>query len=274
MSSMVNRTASQVRFPLRNIGKSQISLSYQLSIVIFLHGGPGGKTSIQSTAFFNPAVYRIVLLDQRGCGKSTPPAELRENTSHDLVSDIETLRKHLQIPKWHMVFGGSWGSTLSLLYAQVHPEAVGSLVLRGIFTVRKSELNWSYQSHSSQFFPEQYESFINYLPEDERGDPMPAYLALMMSEDKATRLSAARKWSELELCTSSLYIDEEGLKKLDDDVWVLAHSSLEAHYFVNGAWMEDGQLLKKENIDRIRHIPSESQQDTEYRCQSCSLTAQ
>jgi proline iminopeptidase len=156
-----------------------------------------------------------------------------------------------------MVFGGSWGSTLSLLYAQTYPEVVGSLVLRGIFTVRKCELDWSYQSHISRFFPERHESFIEYLPDDKRSDPMAAYLALMMSDDHATRLSAARKWSELELCTSTLFMDEEGLKKLDDEAWVLAHSSLEAHYFINGAWMEEGQLLKEENIDKIRHIPSE-----------------
>ncbi|KAF2099295.1 proline iminopeptidase [Rhizodiscina lignyota] len=224
--------------------------------VIFLHGGPGGKTTIQNTAFFNPAVYRVVLLDQRGCGKSTPPADLRENTSHHLVSDIEALRKHLQIPKWHLVFGGSWGSCLSLLYAQTHPEAVGSLVIRGIFTVRKAELAWFYEGGISQFFPQQYDAFINFLPEDKRSDAMSAYYALMTSEDKATRLSAARSWSEMELCTSNLFIDQEGLKKLDDEVWVLAHSRIEAHYFKHGAWIEDGQLLKTENIDKIRHIPT------------------
>jgi proline iminopeptidase len=177
------------------------------------------------------------------------------------VSDIEELRKHLQIPKWHMVFGGSWGSTLSLLYAQTYPEAVGSLVLRGIFTVRRAELAWFYNGGISQFFPEQYDEFINYLPEDKRSDSMSAYYALMTSEDPATRLSAARVWSGLELCASNLYIDEKAFKKLDDDEWVLAHSSIEAHYFNHGAWMEDGQLLMKDNIDKIRHIPSESEQD-------------
>jgi proline iminopeptidase len=155
-----------------------------------------------------------------------------------------------------MVFGGSWGSTLALLYAQTHPDAVGSLVIRGIFTVRKAELAWFYAGGISQFFPEQYDAFINYLPEDKRNDPLSSYYALMTSEDQAVRLSAARAWSAIELCASTLYIDEESFKKLDDDEWVLAHSSIEAHYFKHGAWMEDGQLLMKENIDKIRHIPS------------------
>jgi proline iminopeptidase len=157
-----------------------------------------------------------------------------------------------------MVFGGSWGSTLSLLYAQTYPEAVSSLVIRGIFAVRKSELAWSFSSGIDQFFPEQFDAFINYLPKDKRSDPMSAYYALMTSKDQATRLSAAREWSRMELCTSNLFIDEEGFSKLDDDVWVLAHSRIEAHYFNHGAWIEEGQLLMKENIDKIRHIPSES----------------
>jgi proline iminopeptidase len=156
-----------------------------------------------------------------------------------------------------MVFGGSWGSTLALLYAQTYPQAVGPLVLRGIFTVRKSELDWFYDGGIGQFFPAQYDAFINYLPEDKRDDPMSAYYALMTSDNHGTRLSAARAWSKMELCASNLYIDEESFKMLDDDAWVLAHSSIEAHYFVNGAWLEDRQLLKKENIDKIRHISSE-----------------
>jgi proline iminopeptidase len=171
------------------------------------------------------------------------------------VSDIEVLRKHLDIPKWHTVFGGSWGSTLALLYAQTHPECVGSIVLRGIFAVRKSELDFFFQGGISQFFPEQFDAFINHLAEDQRADPLSGYYALMTCDDAETRLSAARAWSGMELCCSTLYLDEEGLKKLDDEVWVLAHSSIEAHYFIHGAWIEDGQLLKKENIDKIRHIP-------------------
>ena len=157
-----------------------------------------------------------------------------------------------------MVFGGSWGSTLSLLYAQTYPAAVGSLILRGIFTARKVEFDWLYSGGIGEFFPEQFEKFMNYLPEDKRSDILSAYYALMTSKDQATRLSACRMWGEMELCASSLYTNEEDFKKLDDDAWVLAHSSIEAHYFINGAWLEDGQLLKKENIDKIRHIPSKS----------------
>jgi proline iminopeptidase len=224
--------------------------------VIFLHGGPGGATTPSNAAFFNPDIYRVVLVDQRGCGKSTPPSELRENTTQNLVSDIEVLRKHLHIPKWHLVFGGSWGSTLALLYAQTHPEAVGSLILRGIFTVRQVELDWFFKGGISEFFPQQYDAFMNYLPEDKRDDHVAAYYELMTSEDPATRLSAARAWSLMEMGTSTLLSDEESLKILEDDTWVMAHSLLEAHYFINRAWLEDGQLLKKENIDRIRHIPS------------------
>lgn len=164
----------------------------------------------------------------------------------------------MNIAKWHLVFGGSWGSTLSLLYAQTHPESVGSLVLRGIFTVRKSELQWFYAGGVSQFFPEQYDEFIGFLNQDKQEDPVAAYYELMKSDDAATRLSAARAWSKMELCASTLFIDEEGFKKLDDDVWVLAHSRIEAHYFMHGAWIEDGQLLKKESIDKIRHIPGDS----------------
>ena len=223
--------------------------------MIFLHGGPGGNTSISNTVFFDPAIYRVVLLDQRGCGKSTPPAELRENTSQHLVSDIESLRSHLNIAKWHVVFGGSWGSTLALLYAQTHPEVVGSLVLRGIFTVRRSELDWGYKDGTGRVFPEYHDAFLSYLSEDKRGDPITAYYELLTSDDPATRLAAAKAWSGYELATNSLFIDEEELKKVNDEVWVLAHSRIEAHYFMHGAWLEEGQLLKKENIDKIRHIP-------------------
>ena len=226
-----------------------------LTTVIFLHGGPGGSTSIKSTTFFDPKRYRVVLLDQRGCGKSTPPAELRDNTSHHLVSDIEALRRHLQISKWHMVFGGSWGSALALLYAQTHPHAVKSLVLRGIFTMRKSELDWFYKHGASHIFPDYFENYINYLPSEKRNEPMSAYYELLTSQDPKICLPAAKTWSGYELATSTLLIDQEALKKVDDDVWVLAHSRIEAHYFVHGAWLEEGQLLKQENIDKIRHIP-------------------
>jgi proline iminopeptidase len=170
-----------------------------------------------------------------------------------LVSDIEVLRKHLQIPKWHMVFGGSWGSTLALLYAQTHPEVVGSLVLRGIFTLRKIELDWFFKGGIGEFYPEHYDAFIDYLPEDKRDDPLSAYYSLITSPDHEIRLSASRVWSATELCA-----EEDPSELLENDEWVLRHSSLGVHYIKHGAWMEDGQLLRKGNIDRIRHIPSRS----------------
>ena len=188
--------------------------------VIFLHGGPGGNTSIDSTIFFNPAIYRVVLLDQRGAGKSTPVADLRENTSQHLVSDIEALRTHLNISKWHMVFGGSWGSTLSLLYAQTHPDVVGSLVLRGIFTVRKSEIDFTRgPDGAARLYPELYEEFLNHLPSKDRKDPYPAYHALLTSDDAKARLGAAKAYSKWELGISKLIPDPGDFGKLEDETW-------------------------------------------------------
>jgi proline iminopeptidase len=223
---------------------------------IFLHGGPGGQTSLSSTIFFDPAVYRVVLLDQRGAGKSEPAAELRENTSQHLVADIEALRSHLGIEKWHTVFGGSWGSTLSLLYAETHPERVGSLVLRGIFTVRESEKYFTRGFNgTAHIFPELFEEWVDFLPEEERKDPYQAYLKRLTSEDYETRVKAARAWNKWELGISRLLPYDDAFENLDDDRWNLQHARMEVHYETNGAFLEEGQLLKPENIERIRHIP-------------------
>jgi proline iminopeptidase len=210
-------------------------------------------------------VYRIVLLDQRGAGKSLPPAELRDNTTWHLVADIEALREHLGIDKWHMAFGGSWGSTLALCYAQSHPERVGSLVLRGVFTVRRSELEWSRAADgpAALLFPDLFEAFINHLPEQDRADPYAAYHRLLTSDaaDEETRLKlldAALAWNAFELATGSLRPEPDSLNnQLEDEAWLLAHARLEVQYFVNAAWLEEGQLLRKENLDKMRHIPSE-----------------
>jgi len=156
-----------------------------------------------------------------------------------------------------MIFGGSWGSTLALLYAQTHPQAVGCLVLRGIFTLRKSELDWFYKDGASHIFPDIHEKYMKHLPPNRRDDPISAYYELLTSDDHAVRLAAARAWNGYELATSSLFIDDKALKKLDDNIWNLSHSRIETHYFVHSAWLEEGQLLKKENIDKIRHIPGE-----------------
>jgi len=225
--------------------------------VIFLHGGPGGKCSKDNTEFFDPAEYRVVLLDQRGCGKSRPHASITNNTTWHLISDIEALRTHLGIPKWHVVFGGSWGSTLSLAYAQAHPSSVRSLILRGIFTVRALELNWTNMPGGvSMLFPDKYENLIAALPEDERSDHMNNYHKRLTSDDPSISHPAAIAWNRYESSISTLRPEPEGTNKYKDAAWQLAHARLELHYFTNKAWLEDGQLLQKENIDKIRHIPA------------------
>ncbi|KAF4636689.1 hypothetical protein G7Y89_g1378 [Cudoniella acicularis] len=205
--------------------------------VLFLHGGPGGQTSKSNTSYFNPAMYRVVLFDQRGAGKSTPNAEIRDNTTQHILDDIEVLRKQLGIAKWHTVFGGSWGSTLALLYAQ-------------------EELDWSRRSGAARIFPDFFDKFINYLPEEDRENPYPAYYKLLTSEDREIRLAAARRWNTWDISIGSLLPNVALLEKIKDDNWSLAHAVLECHYFVHGAWLEEGQILKKSNIDRIRHIPT------------------
>lgn len=225
--------------------------------VIFLHGGPGTGTSIGNTAFFDPSVYRVLLLDQRGAGKSRPVAETRENTSQHLVADIETLRKHLHISKWHMVFGGSWGSTLALLYAQTYPAAVGSLVLRGIFCGRKLETDYvNGAKGAAMLFPEQYDNYINYLPLEDRHDPFQGYHKLLSSPDHEVRRAAAKVYNSYEFSLSKVEPQPEDYTKLEDDDFSLAHGVLECHYFQNNIFLEDGELLRPENIDKIKHIPS------------------
>ncbi|KIM99582.1 hypothetical protein OIDMADRAFT_165669 [Oidiodendron maius Zn] len=224
--------------------------------VLFLHGGPGGQTSKSNTVYFNPAVYRTVLFDQRGSGKSTPNAEIRENTTRHLVDDIEKLRNHCGIPKWHCVFGGSWGTTLGLVYAQTHPELVASLILRGIFTVRKEELLWSRGTGAARIFPDLFEDFITYLPQEDRDDAFQGYYKLLTSENRETKLAAARSWNTWDMSIGSLQPNPAIHDKIKDDNWSLAHALLECHYFAHGAWLEEGQILKKNNLDRIRHIPA------------------
>ncbi|KAH8678240.1 prolyl aminopeptidase [Xylariales sp. PMI_506] len=225
--------------------------------VVYLHGGPGGSTSRANTKYFNPAVYRVVLFDQRGAGKSRPQNELKENTTQRLTEDIEKLREHVGVSKWHMVFGGSWGSTLGLHYTQSHPDRVASIVVRGVFTMRKSELGFSPSNPgpATKFFPEEYERFINFLPEPERQDPTPAYYKRMTSEDRETALAAAREWNRWELSLGTLVPGPNVYAKLDDPDWCLTHALFEAHFGINGAWLEDGQLLAPENIEKMKHIP-------------------
>ncbi|CAK5268491.1 unnamed protein product, partial [Mycena citricolor] len=223
--------------------------------VIFLHGGPGGGCDEEDRCFFNPNKYKIILLDQRGSGKSTPAASLEENTTWDLVKDIEKLREHLKIEKWH-VFGGSWGSTLSLAYAQAHPDRVRSLVLRGIFTLRKSELRFFYQDGASHLFPDAWEDYIAPIPEAERHDMILAYHAQLNSVDEDVRLEAAKAWSKYEMATSKLYVDPKYIARAASDKFATAFARIENHYFVNEGFMRDGQLLDPQEIDKIRHIPT------------------
>ena len=226
--------------------------------VLFLHGGPGGSTSIANTAFFDPAVYRVVLYDQRGAGKSTPAAELHENETSYLLADIEVLREHLRIPKWHVVFGGSWGSTLALLYAQAHPERMISLVLRGIFLARKSEIAWDLptrESGAAQLFPDAAEEMLSHFTEEEQEDVMASLYKRLVSDNKETRVEAARVSNTWDIKRSSLLLDSASLNKIDDEKWSLQHAILGNHFLINGAWLREGQILEKENVDKIRHLP-------------------
>lgn len=233
----------------------EVSGNKEGSPVVFLHGGPGGGTGEKDRSFFDPQKYKIILFDQRGAGKSTPSACLEENTTWDLVKDTERLREKLKIDKWH-VFGGSWGSTLSLAYAQAHPGRVKSLVLRGIFTLRKSELNFFYQSGASHLFPEAWEEYIAPIPEAERQDMILAYHAQLNSVDDQTRISAAKAWAKWEMATSKLFVDPEHIAEADKDEFANAFARIENHYFINDGFMRDGQLLEKQEIDKIRHIPT------------------
>lgn len=222
--------------------------------VVFVHGGPGGGTSPKCRRFFDPAVYRIVLFDQRGCGQSTPHAELTDNTTWDLVADIERVREHLDIERWQ-VFGGSWGSTLALAYAQTHPDKVTELVLRGIFMLRRRELEWFYQEGCDMLYPDAWETYVNAIPEAERGDLMSAYHRRLTSPDAKTRTDAARAWSVWEGATSFLHQDKSHIESSGEDEFALAFARIECHYFVHGGFFEhDDQLLR--NVDRIRHIPA------------------
>ena len=221
--------------------------------VVFVHGGPGGGTDPRQRRFFDPARYRIVLYDQRGCGKSTPHASLVDNTTWHLVADLEALRAHLGIERWQ-VFGGSWGSTLALAYAEKHPERVTELVLRGIFLLRKREIEWFYQEGASRLFPDAWEGYLAPIAEAERGDLLHAYHRLLTSDDVPSRLAAAKAWSIWEGSTSTLLSDPELVKRTGEDEFALAFARIECHYFVNqGFFTRDDELLA--NIERVRGIP-------------------
>ncbi|MFT4395039.1 prolyl aminopeptidase [Gordonia lacunae] len=228
---------------------------------VFVHGGPGGGTAPTQRRFFDPAKYRIVLFDQRGCGQSRPHiadgADLAVNTTPHLIADMERLRDHLGIERWQ-VFGGSWGSTLGLAYAQAHPERVTELVLRGIFLLRRSEIDWYYNGGAAHIYPDLWESYLEPIPVDERdGDLVEAYHRLLTSGDAATARAAARAWTGWEQATSYLLPrPDEGADDVSEDDrgrFDLAFASIENHYFVNHGFLRDGQLL--DDIDAIASIP-------------------
>ncbi len=222
--------------------------------VIFLHGGPGGGVEPIYRQYFDPEKWRMILFDQRGCGRSTPFAELHENTTWDLVEDIEQIRRHSRVNKW-TVFGGSWGSTLALAYSQTYPKHCSALILRGIFLLRKSELKWFYQDGASHIYPDAWEKYLEPIPEDERDNLLQAYHTRLTSHDANVRLEAARAWSIWEGSTSKLFQDTTALERFGANKFAEAFARIECHYFINGGFLDsEDQLL--ENVDKIREIPA------------------
>ncbi len=221
--------------------------------VVFLHGGPGAGIEPAHRRFFDPNAYRIVLLDQRGAGRSTPHASLEANTTWHLVTDLERLREHLGIERW-VVFGGSWGSTLALAYAQRHPERVLGMILRGIFLCTPRELDWFYRDGASRLFPDRWEDFLRPLPEAERGDPLRAYHRLLTGTNEVARMAAAKAWAQWEAALCTLRADEGLIQHLTEPRMALALARIECHYFVHGAFLEPDQLLR--DVGRLRGIPA------------------
>jgi proline iminopeptidase len=220
--------------------------------VLFVHGGPGAGCSPKHRCFFDPTVYRIILFDQRGSGRSTPHAELSGNNTQALVADIERLRVFLGIDKW-LLFGGSWGSTLSLIYAERFPERVSGLILRGIFLCRRQDLLWFYQDGASHIFPDYWQQFIAPVPLAERGDMMRAYYKLLTGNNELARMGAAKAWSGWEAQCSTIKPDTQLVDQFTDPRFALALARIEAHYFINDAFIEANEIL--DNAHRLKGIP-------------------
>jgi proline iminopeptidase len=221
--------------------------------VVVCHGGPGGGSTPSMRRYFDPALYHIILFDQRGCGRSIPHAELRENTTWDLIADMERIRQEFGIERWQ-VFGGSWGSTLALSYALTHPERVSELVLRGIFTLRREELLWFYQEGANWVFPEAWEAFLAPIPEEERGDLMAAYQRRLLSGDEKVQLEAAKAWAVWEGSTVSLVPSRERMDSFAGERFALAFARIENHYFMNGGFFEEDDFII-ENAGKLEGIP-------------------
>ncbi|KUJ77935.1 proline iminopeptidase [Ruegeria marisrubri] len=219
--------------------------------VVILHGGPGGGCSPAMRRYFDPQVFRVILFDQRGCGRSRPHASVEHNTTWHLVADIERIRQLLQIEDW-IAFGGSWGATLALVYAQSHPDRVRRLVLRGVFLMTQAELDWFYEGGAGKFWPEHWQKFLSLLPENEQNDPIRAYHKRLFSGDYATEILYGRAWSNWENALASVHISGPVGESPGD--YARAFARLENHYFLNGGFLEqDGQILAQ--MDRIAHIP-------------------
>lgn len=220
--------------------------------VVFLHGGPGGACEPGHRRFFDPQRYRIILFDQRGCGKSRPHASLEENTTWELVADLEKIREFLNIDKW-VVFGGSWGSTLALAYAQTYPQHVLGLILRGIFLARKSDVDWFYQGAAARIFPEAWQHFIEPIPAEERDDLIAAYYKRLTSDNEIIRMGAAKAWSIWEGSSITLLPDKNVVDYFSEPHLALSIARIECHYFSNQSFFRPGQLL--ENCSKIKEIP-------------------
>ncbi|MGF0536614.1 prolyl aminopeptidase [Agrobacterium sp. ES01] len=219
---------------------------------VFLHGGPGGTIGPIHRRLFDPALYDVILFDQRGCGRSTPHASLEANTTWHLVSDIEKLRAMIGADKW-LVFGGSWGSTLALAYAETHPDRVSELVLRGVYTLTKAELAWYYQFGVSEMYPDRWEQFVAPIPEGERSNMMAAYHRRLTEEDREIQLECARAWSQWEGATISLLPDPDRTENFGEAEFALAFARIENHFFMNAGWLEEGQLIR--DAYKLKDIP-------------------
>lgn len=220
--------------------------------VLFVHGGPGAGCEPYHRCFFDPEKYRIILFDQRGAGRSTPHAELAGNTTQALVADMEAIRKHLDIEHW-ILFGGSWGSTLSLVYAETHPDRVLGMILRGIFLCRQKEIEWFYQSGASRIFPDYWQDFIKPIPEDERHDMVKAYYRRLTGDDEVARMAAAKAWSIWEGRTATLEPRKSVIDHFGNPITAFSLARIEAHYFMNNAFLRENQILQ--DADKLKDIP-------------------
>ena len=220
--------------------------------VLFVHGGPGAACGADSRCFYDPQVYRIITFDQRGCGRSTPHSELKENTTQDLIADMERIRNYLEVDKW-VLFGGSWGATLSLLYAQQQPENVSAMVLRGIFLCRRKDFDWLYKYGANRVFPDYWDDFIKHVPAAERDDLVKAYHSRLTGEDELARMGSAKAWSAWEGNCSKLRPNTETMARFTKPHNALALARIETHYFINHGFIEENRILA--NMDAVSDIP-------------------